>query len=74
MFELVIGEVGAILGAIEEEQDFAVLVLDAWLKSTEADRLAAFDAIGRSLETARQQHESAKDLDDSLFGEAFETG
>ncbi len=30
MFELVVGEVGAILGALEEQHDFSSLVLDAW--------------------------------------------
>ena len=32
MFELVVGEVGAILGEFEEQQDFSTLVLDAWLQ------------------------------------------
>ena len=38
MFELVVGEVGAILGGLEEERDFPDLVLDAWLETTEASR------------------------------------
>ena len=38
MFELVVGEVGAILGGLEEERDFADLMLDAWLETTEASR------------------------------------
>ena len=74
MFELVVGEVGAILGGIEEDRDFAELVLDAWLETTEATRNEAFDALGRRLDDARQQHESAKALDEALFGEDFETG
>ncbi len=32
MFELVVGEVGAILGNLEEDRDFADLMLDAWLQ------------------------------------------
>ena len=32
MFELVVGEAGAILGELEEERNFADLVLDAWLR------------------------------------------
>jgi len=72
MFELVVGEVGAILGSIEEDRDFAELVLGAWLETTEASRTEAFDAIGRRLDDARQQHEGAKALDDALFGEDFE--
>jgi superfamily II DNA or RNA helicase len=74
MFELVVGEVGAILGGLDEERDFAELVLDAWLETTEATRDAAFDTLGRRLDDARRQHEDAKTLDDALFGEDFETG
>jgi len=74
MFELVVGEVGAILGGIEEDRDFAELVLDAWLETAEATRTEAFDALGRRLGDARQQHEGAKALDDALFGQDFETG
>jgi superfamily II DNA or RNA helicase len=73
MFELVVGEVGAILGSVEEDRDFAELVLDAWMETTEGGRTEAFDAIGRSLEEARRRHEGAKELDDALFGEDFET-
>jgi SNF2 family DNA or RNA helicase len=74
MFELVVGEVGAILGGMEEDLDFAELVLDAWLETTEASRTEAFDALGHRLDQALRQHERAKSLDDALFGEDFETG
>jgi superfamily II DNA or RNA helicase len=73
MFELVVGEVGAILGGLEEERDFSNLVLEAWLNATESDRAQAFDALGRQLEQARAQHEGAKALDEALFGQDFET-
>ena len=73
MFELVVGEVGAILGGLDEDRDFADLMLDAWLRTTEASRNEAFDALGRRLQGARQHHESAKALDQALFGEDFET-
>ena len=53
MFELVVGEVGAILGGLEEDRDFADLMLDAWLRTTEASRDEAFDALGRRLHEAR---------------------
>jgi superfamily II DNA or RNA helicase len=72
MFELVVGEVGAILGGLEEEHDFSTLVLDAWLHATEAERAAAFNSIGRRLDEARAQHEGAKALDEALFGQDFE--
>jgi superfamily II DNA or RNA helicase len=73
MFELVVGEVGAILGGLEEDREFPDLVLEAWLAATEMDRSAAFDAIGQSLTAARDQHDGAKVLDETLFGEDFET-
>jgi SNF2 family DNA or RNA helicase len=73
MFELVVGEAGAILGGLEEDRDFADLMLDAWLHATEASREQAFDALGRRLDEAKQHHEGAKALDESLFGEDFET-
>jgi SNF2 family DNA or RNA helicase len=74
MFELVVGEVGAILGSLEEDRDFADLMLDAWLRTTEAGRDEAFAAIGARLHKAREHHEDAKAFDDALFGEDFESG
>jgi SNF2 family DNA or RNA helicase len=73
MFELVVGEVGAILGGLEEDREFADLMLDAWLCTTESSRNEAFDALGSRLQEAKQHHEDAKALDESLFGEDFET-
>jgi SNF2 family DNA or RNA helicase len=72
MFELVVGEVGAILGGLEEEREFPDLVLEAWLESSETGREQAFAALGAQLDAARQQHEGAKELDEKLFGEDFE--
>ena len=68
MFELVVGEVGAILGEIDDQQDFSSLVLDAWLQSTEAGRAAAFTALEGQLLAARRQYEDAKQLDEAMFG------
>jgi superfamily II DNA or RNA helicase len=73
MFELVVGEAGAILGDLDEERDFAEMVLDAWLETTVAARAEAFDTLGRRLDEARTQYSDAKALDDALFGEEFET-
>jgi superfamily II DNA or RNA helicase len=72
MFELVVGEVGAILGGLEQEREFSELALDAWLEATEAKRAEAFAALGARLDAARRQHEDAKALDGRLFGEDFE--
>jgi len=73
MFELVVGEVGAILGGLEEDRDIAELMLDAWLQTTQESRDQALDALGQRLQQARQMHEGAKALDDALFGQDFET-
>jgi len=68
MFELVVGEVGAILGEFDDEADFSTRVLDAWLQDTEAARDAAFAALETQLLAARRQHDDAKQLDEALFG------
>ena len=73
MFELVVGEAGAILGELDEERDLGDLVLGAWLETTEAARAEAFDALGRRLDESRSQYGDAKVLDEALFGEDFET-
>jgi superfamily II DNA or RNA helicase len=73
MFELVVGEVGAILGNVEDEREFPDLVLDAWLVASETGRAAAFTALGERLDAARRQHAGAKALDEQLFGQDFET-
>jgi hypothetical protein len=54
-------------------REFADLMLDAWLCTTESSRNEAFDALGSRLQEAKQHHEDAKALDESLFGEDFET-
>jgi len=72
MFELVVGEVGAILGALEEEREFPDLVLEAWLETTEAARAQAFAALGARLDDVSRQHRGAKELDEKLFGADFE--
>ncbi len=72
MFELVVGEIGEILGALDEKKDFASLVFDAWVGSHE-EQEAAFEALGSRLVQAKSRYESFKELDDELFGEEFET-
>jgi SNF2 family DNA or RNA helicase len=74
MFELVVGEIGEILGELEDEQDFADLVYLAWVETTEAERGSAFEQLGERLVEAKQQYEGVKALDEDLFGEEFVTG
>jgi superfamily II DNA/RNA helicase len=68
MFELVVGEVGAILGEVDEQQQFPTLVLDAWLQETEQARADAFAQIENQLIAARRDYNSVKQLDEALFG------
>jgi SNF2 family DNA or RNA helicase len=74
MFELVVGEIDAILGEMDEHNDFAELAFSAWVATTEAGRGAAFDALGERLCAARRQYENVKVLDEELFGEEFVAG
>lgn len=73
MFELVVGEIGAILGEMEEKEDFANMVFAAWLDTTDQERPAAFASLGERMVTAKTKYEGVKALDDELFGEEFET-
>jgi superfamily II DNA or RNA helicase len=68
MFELVVGEVGAILGEIDEQHEFSTLVLDAWLQGTEQARTTAFAQLENQLLAARRDYEGVKQLDEALFG------
>ncbi|MGC1953006.1 MAG: C-terminal helicase domain-containing protein, partial [Gammaproteobacteria bacterium] len=73
MFELVVGEIDAILGELEEQQDFSSLVFDAWVTTTAQLRSGAFAELGERMLRAKRQYEAVKQLDDELFGEEFET-
>jgi len=68
MFELVVGEVGAILGEVDEQHEFTTLVLDAWLQGTEQARADAFAQLENQLLAARRDYEVVKQLDEALFG------
>ncbi len=74
MFELVVGEIGEIMGEMSEEEDFADLVFAAWVETTEAERETAFEQLGDRLVEAKQQYQDVKALDEELFGEEFVTG
>ncbi|HYK91362.1 MAG TPA: SNF2-related protein [Acidobacteriota bacterium] len=72
MFELVVGEIQSILGEIEEDRGFASLVFAAWIAETEEGRREAFDRLAEQLVAAKSEYQSAKALDDEIFGEEFE--
>ncbi|MBT2216771.1 DEAD/DEAH box helicase family protein [Virgibacillus dakarensis] len=68
MFELVVGEVDAILGDLEEKEDFSELVMKAWVDSqTKADVEAELDQLGEVMLKNKQKLAKQKHLDDRLF-------
>jgi SNF2 family DNA or RNA helicase len=73
MFELVVGEVGSILGNLDDGDQFESLVLDLWLRArddTELDN--SFVGLGETLLEAQEQYVRSKELDEALFGEDFQ--
>jgi SNF2 family DNA or RNA helicase len=73
MFELVVGEVGSILGNLQGGEEFESLVLDLWVRSRDDHELAqSFDTLGQSLLDAQEDYLRTKRLDEALFGEEFQ--
>ncbi len=73
MFELVVGEVGSILGNLEDGDQFESLVLNLWLCSRDDDELdKSFVTLGETLLEAQEQYVQSKELDEALFGEDFQ--
>jgi hypothetical protein len=73
MFELVVGEVGSILGNLEDGDQFESLVLNLWLRSRDEGELdRCFTALGDTLLEAQEKYVQAKELDEALFGEDFQ--
>ncbi|MBF8271535.1 MAG: SNF2-related protein [Magnetococcales bacterium] len=74
MFELVVGEVDAILGEMDDQRDFSEMVFSAWVETTEQQRTSAFVELGERMVAAKVRYEDVKALDSHLFGTEFETG
>jgi len=73
MFELVVGEIGSILGNLEGGEEFESLVLNLWLQShSPSDLEQSFDALGRSMLDAQEEYLKTKQLDEALFGEDYQ--
>ena len=72
MFELVVGEVGEILGNLEDPREFEDIVLDLWA-SADSDQAARdrFGEFGDRLVSARQRYQDSKAYDEALFGQDF---
>jgi superfamily II DNA or RNA helicase len=74
MFELVVGEIDAILGEMTDEHEFAEMVFSAWVATTEHERSSAFGELGEKMADAKRQYEAVKVLDEDLFGDEFVAG
>jgi SNF2 family DNA or RNA helicase len=73
MFELVVGEMDAILGSLEDSRDFAEIVMDLWVAGHESGTVAdGFEELAQRLLEAKQQHIEVQKLDESLFARDFE--
>jgi SNF2 family DNA or RNA helicase len=73
MFELVVGEMDAILGTLDDQRDFAEIVLDLWISGREAGAVETeFNVLADRLLEAKKHHAQVQELDESLFARDFE--
>lgn len=74
MFEMVIGEIEPILGAMGEDAEFEDLIMEVWLRSAESvEAGAGFDELGEKLASAKTLYLETKRLDDEILGEDYES-
>ncbi|WP_245183500.1 DEAD/DEAH box helicase [Lentibacillus salicampi] len=68
MFELVVGEVDAILGDMEDDEDFSEMVMKAWVDAENKEEVEKeLDEIGETMLQNKQKLIKRRDLDDTLF-------
>lgn len=73
MFELVIGEIGEILGNLGKDQEFDDIVYDLWSSASSDEEVKqAFENLGDQLVEARRVYSETKEYDAALFGNEFE--
>jgi len=73
MFELVVGEMDAILGTLDDTRDFAEIVMDLWISGRESGNLEqSFEELAHRLLDARKHHVKVQELDEALFAHDFE--
>jgi superfamily II DNA or RNA helicase len=73
MFELVVGEMDAILGTLDDARDFAEIVMDLWISGSERGAVEqSFEELARRLLDAKKQHVKVQELDEALFAHDFE--
>lgn len=67
MFELVVGEIGAILGELEEVGELAELIFATWMEAVGEKRSTAFEPLGEQIVWAQRRYEGTKRLDEDLL-------
>ena len=73
MFELVVGEMDAILGTLDDARDFAEIVMDLWVSGRESGEVEqSFEELARRLLDAKKHHVKVQELDEALFAHEFE--
>ena len=73
MFELVVGEMDAILGTLDDSRDFAEIVMDLWISGRESGQVEqSFEELAGRLLDAKKRHVNVQQLDDALFAHDFE--
>jgi SNF2 family DNA or RNA helicase len=73
MFELVIGEMDAILGKLDDIRDFAGIVMDLWISGRESGAVEMeFNSLADRLLDAKKEHAQVEELDEALFARDFE--
>jgi SNF2 family DNA or RNA helicase len=73
MFELVVGEMDAILGTLDDARDFAEIVMDLWIAGRESGEVEqSFEELARRLLDAKKHHVKVQELDEALFAHDFE--
>lgn len=70
LFELVVGEVGMILGDLDEEREFEEIVMDLWMTSHDDVEFGRrLDGLGDRLSEARGSYLRAREMDQEIFGD-----
>ena len=73
MFELVVGEMDAILGTLDDARDFAEIVMDLWISGRESGAVEqSFEELAQRLLDAKKHHVKVQELDEALFAHDFE--
>lgn len=69
LFELVVGELDAILGNLADERDFEDILMEAWVRSrTEQELAESLNELGERLAEAKKRYLESRSLDLAVTG------